>query len=62
MSGKQMKRLRKAAKRIADFSAKQNKMNGVPEGYDTITSNTAELLMHKEGSVKHIYKTLKKIK
>ena len=76
-----MKKLRKAAERIAKFGAEQNKLATIPEGYDIIDLNKSHnenarlnthmdanfapptaILMHKEGSVQHIYKTLKKIK
>lgn len=70
-----MKRLRKAAEKIAKFSANNNEMKDVPIGYDIINFNAqseksimsdprpfSEMIMHKEGSVKHIYNFLKTIK
>ena len=67
-----MKNLRKVAKRIAQFSAEVNKLGSIPDGYDIITLNQGlveraaaeptQILMHKEGSVQQIYKSLKKAK
>lgn len=66
-----MKNLRKVAKRIAQFGADVNKLGSIPDGYDIITLNQGlveraaeptQILMHKEGSVQQIYKSLKKAK